>query len=1555
MSTSSVSVLGESTRLVPAHVSAVFEIVTKNHNIIPEDITVHVISPSKRAIQARVLPGTRTGVQSVEFVPNEVGTHIIEVAVAGEKLLTPLVAKVYDTSLIQVTDVGSGVVGQPVQFKVDASQAGEGQLEISINEGEVPNHVQVVGGGRCLVSFTPDVAKPHLIDIKFNGETVRGCPFVCPVADTSRVNLSLTHLELIPVNQPSSFHIAVVGGGTAELAVAVRGPSGELPVKVTGDIHSGFTAEFTPVLVGAYQITVDYNGRPVQGTPFVAKAFDCTKVSVGHVAHGIVGRPVTFSVDASEAGEGNLEITISARGLNIPTQVHPQGNAKFAVSFVPVEACDHVINVAFNKRPVVGCPLIVGVGSGSNGPSVTLPGPGPIHKPSTLLINHPGRLEDIEVNVEGPGGQAVPTQVQPIGSGQFQAEFVPRTVGEHRIAVNVSGVPTTGSPYAAKIYDVQAIKVKDATTGVVGKPVTFLVETSLAGPGNLEVTVNGGRVPTSAQAQGPHVYAISFTPREATVHSVDLRFNGQDVPGSPFKCNVAPSARIIAPDALDKISVGKSCVFAVESSAVPIVEVLGPARKPVPTQITPQSGAQGKYDVTFVPVDVGDHSVEVRLPGGHIEGSPFLIKAYDAGRVVVSDINDGMVGKPVSFSINASQAGAGNLEIIVAVAGRNVPNFVQSEGNARFKVNFKPTEAATHTLSVRFNGQPVPGSPFSCKVHPGNTQLRIPVSGSGIELAAVGHQAEIRMDGISGNADAHVTVSSPSGKSIPVKMNTESDYLVATFVPETVGRHSVAVLISDQHIIGSPFNCNVFDVNKVIVSGLPGQKTLNRSMQDLSLSGKETAEVGKPVTFSVDAAHAGEGTLELVVSTQHTTVKAEVVACARGLYEVTFVPQTNETHFVNITFNEMEIPGSPFQCSVIEPVQYLQIGNLVHIDLLNDHKLEVTDPNNHIVKYTLKNSKAEFSVNHTGVYHIQFIKGHEVVGSRTIHVFNMSKIEVVNVPDAISHRPAVVTVNINKAGPGKLTAAVKFANKDVPHSVRQSINIPKLWEIVFHPSNVVPHRIVLYYNGVPHPNVLEIGVKAPGNEPWAGGIGLYQARVGKVASFNIDTLGKPAREFDVVISGPAGTAVPVRCYQTKTGKLQAEYTAKDIGAHKIEVLHQSKPLNGSPFNCHAFDVDYVRIFDIPHTQSNVGEKIGFNVSTKNAGLADLDVKITNPINQTVAIQKNQLDDHTFQISFLPTLPGLFQVSITYGDIPVKGSPLALGVGPVGPTPPPRAVGKGLESGQVGERTNFIITSVIQPRVIIDAAEGNIDAHIQCSKPGEYLVSYTPKWVGTYDIIISIGPNELAGSPFRPNIVDVNLVRLIGGWPQYLDDTGRIKLPAKLAFDTSSAGPGTLECKLAGRKLMPEKSGARVRFELSPEGLNAGEHDFEIKYANIPLPEAPKTAVSLKDQVVLTGRGLANAQCGEPAYFTIDGSKSGPGIVYTHARSFQKVWRILCFSKMIYLFMNFFNPRSTFCAPVQLLLRCRLYLPNRSVSSFFHGSLQFLEQEMVTGGQVWGIR
>lgn len=85
------------------------------------------------------------------------------------------------------------------------------------------------------------------------------------------------------------------------------------------------------------------------------------------------------------------------------------------------------------------------------------------------------------------------------------------------------------------------------------------------------------------------------------------------------------------------------------------------------------------------------------------------------------------------------------------------------------------------------------------------------------------------------------------------------------------------------------------------------------------------ASLGVPITFSVDAAGAGEGTLELVVSTANNTVKAEVTACARGLYDVTFVPQTVEAHYVNITFNDIPIDGNPFKVIQIYSMSFKKI------------------------------------------------------------------------------------------------------------------------------------------------------------------------------------------------------------------------------------------------------------------------------------------------------------------------------------------------------------------------------------------------------------------------------------------------------------------------------------------------------------------------------------------------------------------------------------------------------------------------------------------------------
>lgn len=51
---------------------------------------------------------------------------------------------------------------------------------------------------------------------------------------------------------------------------------------------------------------------------------------------------------------------------------------------------------------VPGCPITVSISGGMSGPQVSFGGPGPVHQPNSFAINHSGgRLEDIEVNVEG--------------------------------------------------------------------------------------------------------------------------------------------------------------------------------------------------------------------------------------------------------------------------------------------------------------------------------------------------------------------------------------------------------------------------------------------------------------------------------------------------------------------------------------------------------------------------------------------------------------------------------------------------------------------------------------------------------------------------------------------------------------------------------------------------------------------------------------------------------------------------------------------------------------------------------------------------------------------------------------------------------------------------------------------------------------------------------------------------------------------------------------------------------------------------------------------------
>ena len=54
--------------------------------------------------------------------------------------------------------------------------------------------------------------------------------------------------------------------------------------------------------------------------------------------------------------------------------------------------------------------------------------------------------------------------------------------------------------------------------------------------------------------------------------------------------------------------------------------------------------------MTVLLYSTGEYKVAVCYHGKHIQGSPFIVKAWDAQMVVVSNISPGRVGQPGYFN-----------------------------------------------------------------------------------------------------------------------------------------------------------------------------------------------------------------------------------------------------------------------------------------------------------------------------------------------------------------------------------------------------------------------------------------------------------------------------------------------------------------------------------------------------------------------------------------------------------------------------------------------------------------------------------------------------------------------------------------------------------------------------------------------------------------------------------------------------------------------------------------------------------------------------------------
>ncbi|GFO22813.1 filamin-a [Plakobranchus ocellatus] len=318
----------------------------------------HNKGPSGHSVPLRVSPQADGRSLRVDYTPREIGVHSIRASLQGVQVKgSPFQVRTFDPSLVRVSKVKQGIVGVPCKFTVDASDGGEGTIEVTAHyQGRrVPTTTLSAGGGRYDCSFIGQEEGTYQVAVTYNEMHAQGSPFSVSMIDVGGIRITGDHWNLISLDERAAFNIVSPHGSFDDLSVKIIAPNGaNVPFRLGERGDGTAKIDWQPTAVGSHKVFIDYAGVPIQGSPFTVKVFDASQVRVSNIQPGLVNRPCSFNLDASTAGDGNLEILVMHGDDIVPNYVQDEGNTMFKVTFTPRQAGVHLVHTQFNGVAVRG-------------------------------------------------------------------------------------------------------------------------------------------------------------------------------------------------------------------------------------------------------------------------------------------------------------------------------------------------------------------------------------------------------------------------------------------------------------------------------------------------------------------------------------------------------------------------------------------------------------------------------------------------------------------------------------------------------------------------------------------------------------------------------------------------------------------------------------------------------------------------------------------------------------------------------------------------------------------------------------------------------------------------------------------------------------------------------------------------------------------------------------------------------------------------------------------------------------------------------------------------